>query len=775
MNVLSRILPNERARHLVIAAATAILLSILTISDAVDRLVWVIESRLVQHEASGEIILVTAQDDLTDPSRPDHRVRLANVLDKLHGLGAEQVVLDMVFENSSTPNADDTLAKSIGQFGSKLKLIQRVRSNTDGSDRLESSLSFLARDAEFVVAERYVEWSGFTWTMSSAYDAGDKSYPAYSATLADTDKAIPKRFAIDYNIDASTIPQVRFSELTEDDSGQQKLGDLTGKTVVIGLKPRSARESASIPGHLMLSESHIHILAAETLKKGVPGKINWAIVLLAFASILALASSQRGSTWRRNIGYACAVFSLPAYMYFCASTGRVAYLGAAIAMVVIFGMLRIWSRRKRQQVNFDEALGMPTFVAMERDLNRTGNVRGMAVVVAKLHRFDEVTSTLSDEATSEYIRQISNRFRIAEQDLQVYTKGGKYLAWITETGDRDMLESHLRGLRAVFAHPLIVNNFSIDVGITFAADLTPEVNAARKIASASSAVEKTTEAHEPVLFAEMASEGDRWWNISLQAKIDEALENGHIYVVFQPKLNVRQGTVVGAEALVRWKDPERGNIAPNYFIEQCENAGRMDHLTRHVLRESLLAAKEFAKTNSQFTISVNISATMLRDYRVAEMVEEIVEKTGYSPRNLVLEITETSRIADYDIAYDVMTRLRLHGIKLSIDDFGVGSASMETLLRLPFDELKIDRAFIARMQDDQKARAISQMMIAFGKQTRISVVAEGVEDESNLSLLRDLGCEIVQGYHISKPLEKENFAQFQLDNKREFSKQAING
>ena len=770
MSIVSRILPNERARHVVIAGAVAFVLVFLDFLAPLDRMIWLIESRLGTHEVSGEFVFVEADKNIADPTYPERRLELADSLIALNESAVDRILIDMVFDEASTLEADERLASAIAALGDKAILTKRLQR---GLGEPEETIDEIAGATAVAVDQTWVDFTNLVWDTRFAVEIDGQEFPTVPTVLANRDTVHQDWFVIDYNYDPSSIDTIPISRIRQSDT---RLFDrLADKTIIIGHSEKVPLNAIDIPGYREVPTSIVRILAAETLLRGGNQAISSYMVTLACALLLLIATFPNFARAHRRAIYLGTVASLAAYLIYCSQTGAPPQLAHALGFLATYCLLRFLSNRKAKQLIFDAGLGLPTFVALERDLNKIANVQRTSVVVAKLHRFDEITSALSDEAIFEYVQQIASRFRIAEQDLQVYTKGGKYLAWLTETSDRDMLESHLRGLRAVFAHPLVVKEIPVDVGITFAVDMTAEDNAARKIASANSTLEKTTEAHEPVLFAELASEGDRWWSISLQAKIDEALEQGHIYVVFQPKLNVRLGTVVGAEALVRWKDPERGNIAPNYFIEQCENAGRMDHLTRHVLRESLLAAQDFARTNAQFTVSVNISATMLRDYRVAEMVEEIVEKTGFNPRNLVLEITETSRIADYDSAYDVMTRQRLHGIKLSIDDFGVGSASMETLLRLPFDELKIDRAFIARMHNDQKARAISQMMIAFGKQTRITVVAEGVEDEEIMKLLRDLGCEIVQGYHISKPLEKEKFSQFQSDNQREFSRQKLHG
>src|SRR5690606_31471130 len=235
-----------------------------------------------------------------------------------------------------------------------------------------------------------------------------------------------------------------------------------------------------------------------------------------------------------------------------------------------------WHNRKRNAVLVDELSGFPNFRALEKDLARENLMRPMSVIVARIHRFDEVLAILPPESHGEYIRQVADRFRIAERGLKVYSNAGRHLAWLQLTKDEASLEAHLHGLRAIFANPLYVDGIPIDVGITFGVDATLEASPSRKIASATAAVDRTTESHSPVLLADTSSASDRKWNISLQANIDAALKGGQIYVVYQPQFHLPTETLCGFEALVRWNDPERGSIAPSYFIEQCEHAGRME-------------------------------------------------------------------------------------------------------------------------------------------------------------------------------------------------------
>ena len=384
-----------------------------------------------------------------------------------------------------------------------------------------------------------------------------------------------------------------------------------------------------------------------------------------------------------------------------------------------------------------------------------------AIIVAKIHRFEEVRRTLPKEMQAEYVLRIIARLSAATQGTTIYLGPGQEIGWTMREKEPALLQEHLEGLRALFSSPLLVGDNPVDVGITFGVDITPSPNVPRRLAAAIAAAENTTETYDPIVIADTTSDEDLIWNISLQARIDSALASGEIYLAFQPKIMVQTGKLIGAEALVRWRDPIRGHIPPDHFVRQCETAGRMSQLTRFVLREACRAGNAFERHGLTLPLAVNISATLLHERNIVTMVHEVLEETGFEPRHLTLEITETFRISNLERAAEILAELQSLGPKISMDDFGVGAASLEALVRLPFSELKIDRLFTSRMVQDYKAAGIVRNVLQLGKDLRIVVVAEGVEDESTLTLLRDSGCVVAQGYHISRPVSFAEILQFQ--------------
>ena len=218
--------------------------------------------------------------------------------------------------------------------------------------------------------------------------------------------------------------------------------------------------------------------------------------------------------------------------------------------------------------------------------------------------------------------------------------------------------------------------------------------------------------------------------------------------------------MTGAEALVRWKDPVRGFIPPMNFIAQCEKAGRMEALTEFVFRTACEAGKMLHLRGRSLTMSINVSATMLSEMRVVALMRNALLASGFDPRFLILEVTETSRIGDLQTAELVLNELKAMGARISIDDFGVGETNFETFFALPFDEVKIDRLFVANMARSEKARAIVSSIVKMSKDARIGVVAEGAEDKETIRILIDLGCTHVQGYVLAHPMPLQKLLKF---------------
>ncbi len=247
-----------------------------------------------------------------------------------------------------------------------------------------------------------------------------------------------------------------------------------------------------------------------------------------------------------------------------------------------------------------------------------------------------------------------------------------------------------------------------------------------------------------------------------------ALRGGELRVYYQPKIAVGshlvgeragrkprspdiEARIVGAEALVRWAHPDRGLLLPDAFIELAEHSRLMVPLTAFVLRSSLEAIVGWRQHGAEFPVSVNLSATLLYDEKLPERLTKLVHDFGLKPADIVLEITEDAAMGDVKTAMEILSRFRLKGFGLSMDDFGTGYTSLRELYRMPFNEIKIDRSFLEDMDETQEARTIVRSITNLAHDLGLSVCAEGVETTEALKAINEIGCDTAQGFLAGRP------------------------
>jgi EAL domain-containing protein (putative c-di-GMP-specific phosphodiesterase class I) len=239
------------------------------------------------------------------------------------------------------------------------------------------------------------------------------------------------------------------------------------------------------------------------------------------------------------------------------------------------------------------------------------------------------------------------------------------------------------------------------------------------------------------------------------ADLEQALARGDITVQYQPKIALADRRVVGVEALARWAPADRPVVTPDVFIPLAEQNALIVPLTLHVLREALHACARWRVDYPDRSVAVNISPLVLADPALPEMIDQLLRETGLGPSALIAEITESTVIEHPLIAAEVLTRLRIKGVKLSIDDFGTGHSSLLSLLRLPFSELKIDKSFVSHCDTDAEAWKITRATISMARELGMTVVAEGVETAATAEMLRHAGCHIGQGWLFARSMTED--------------------
>ena len=237
-----------------------------------------------------------------------------------------------------------------------------------------------------------------------------------------------------------------------------------------------------------------------------------------------------------------------------------------------------------------------------------------------------------------------------------------------------------------------------------------------------------------------------------EQELSRGIQHRELLLHYQPKVDVRTKQLNSVEALVRWKHPNHGLVFPEAFIELAESSPLITPMTEMLVELAVQQVAEWKDQGVQTHIGVNLSPSMIHDVSLPERLYQLTADHGLAPENVVLEVTETGYVKDEAIYLEILTRLHMRGFPLSIDDFGTGSSSLEKLAALPFSELKVDRAFVDGASKDDTKRAILEGSLGLAKSLKLKAVAEGVETQADWDLLASLGCDVVQGYFVAKPM-----------------------
>jgi EAL domain-containing protein (putative c-di-GMP-specific phosphodiesterase class I) len=241
--------------------------------------------------------------------------------------------------------------------------------------------------------------------------------------------------------------------------------------------------------------------------------------------------------------------------------------------------------------------------------------------------------------------------------------------------------------------------------------------------------------------------------LALRGDLELALKRDQLFLLYQPVVRLKGQEVVGVEALLRWNHPERGVVGPVEFISIAEESGAIVPIGRWVLEQACRQALAWDQTSPErrLTMSVNVSGRQIAERGFVDEVRRVLDDTGIEPGRLILELTEGVLMQDTEATLATLVDLKKLGVRLAIDDFGTGHSSLTWLRRLPADFLKVDRTFVAGLGTNPSDTAIVRAVLDLGRALGLITVAEGVETPEQLALLRDLGCDLAQGYHLARP------------------------
>lgn len=381
----------------------------------------------------------------------------------------------------------------------------------------------------------------------------------------------------------------------------------------------------------------------------------------------------------------------------------------------------------------------------------------LAILFIDLDRFKSINDTMGHLSGDIFIKMVSMRLKQAiPMGAQVFRHGGDEFVIISELPNSKAVEIAEQILH-VFKEPFEVNSTLLYTSASIGISHLPEhgSDSVTLLKNADRAMYRAKEAggNTYKVFSQLAEDDDQK-QLILENDLRNACETDQLLVHYQPVIDLSTGRLKSFEALVRWKHPELGLIPPGEFIPLAERSGLINEIGTWVLESACEQVKQWHRLNDTLGLAVNVSIRQFRNPQFPSVVRDVLEITQFPPHLLILEITESMMQDDYE-SVRIIEEIRALGVKLAIDDFGTGYSSLSKLGFLPIDYLKIDRSFTMEMLTHPPIQSIVKTIIDMGRNLNMELIAEGIEEDDQSSILANCGCQFGQGYLFSKPLPAE--------------------
>lgn len=668
----------------------------------------------------------------------------SEAIDTLFALGAKRVFFDRAYSDPTSPREDAEFAATLTRHSGRVFLGTMNPKDPTTGKNIE-----IAPRPEFLRATGVTSLNGKTTPFGLSArlpfngEMQGRRIRSMSSVLAGRDLVRSDNYRPDWAIQALSIPTVSFADVARKTVPRETIA---GKDVVIGPTAASANDMHHIASQGWLPGVYFHVIGAETLRRGIPQYWGW---LPAFAAGLGLALVQLYARrafliWSTAAAAIVLLGAMPIYLDEHLITVDVVP-GALLFAIIAYRAMTLRRVLRSSQTNI--VSGLPNLAA----LRYAGNKRAATLIALKIRNYAEIAASFDQLVERAVLDEIRRRVALSGDDGEIFHSEDTLL-WFTSLPMGEDLAHHLEGLKAILSTALPIGEREIDISISFGVDADHQRPMTSRIGSAMLCAEEAARGNDIWKFYDPERLHEAAWQLSLLSRLDLAVDNGEVWVAYQPKLDIKANRIIGAEALVRWTHPERGLIGPDDFISVAEKHNRIEKLTGFVLEQAVAAAAQLRSRGVDFAIAVNLSVQLLQKPDLLMFVDRVLKKHDFPPSQLILEITETGKLDRNGAGIAMMRSLIDHGIRVSIDDYGTGNATLDYLKILPSHEVKIDKQFVADIDTNPDDLILVGSTIEMVHSLGRKVVAEGVETPAVLHALARLGCDTVQGYLVGKPV-----------------------
>lgn len=738
------------SNSLILAAAALVGMAgmLPTIGGPIMRALEPLRFAVQSHAASQQVAIVEMDARSVAEIRrwPWPRRHYAKVVDELRQAGAATIVFDVDFSSASNPLDDHAFAAALQRATGMVTLPtfgqQAGARDVRTLDALP--LDLFRAHAALASVSFSPDVDGLVRSLPFATITAKIPRPSLSAYIAARAGVADSDYPVDFSIDPDTIPRLSFVAV---ERGAFDPAMVRGRNILIGATAIEMGDRYPAPLRGVLPGVTIQALGAETLLRGVPTR-GTPLATVALALLLCVPGVR---VRRRDVAaglFAVGLVTL-AVVVLAAQRWLAIYfpLGLGWLMLSTAGGLTVARdifRRFRAGRLYDEATGLPNQRAL---VSQSGNRAGVACVV-QLTNLEELSAVFDTRLVAQGIVRTAERLRLCSAYDVVYRVRSHQLALLMPT--HEIVEDQLATLRTLLLQPVEIAGRKVDIAVALGVAEDGDMAAAALAAGDAAAA--------GLFWRRAALNRDRLENaVSLMGELDAAIAAGQIEVHYQPKLALANDRIASAEALVRWRHPERGFVSPGAFVPLAEQTDRIESLTLHVLERVMVDAARWRAAGHQVTAAVNISAKLLDASAFIAAVDRLLDSSSVAPEALIFEVTESAAMSDPNKASATLHHFRSRGVAISMDDYGTGQSTLSYLRELPLSELKIDRSFVQFAHERESDAKLVRSTIDLAHALGLKVVAEGIEDAENLAFLRAAKCDYAQGYFIDRPMPFDAF------------------
>lgn len=385
----------------------------------------------------------------------------------------------------------------------------------------------------------------------------------------------------------------------------------------------------------------------------------------------------------------------------------------------------------------------------------------LALLILDIDDFKDINDTLGHFNGDRLLKQMVSRLHggIRKSDTLARVGGDEFAMLLNTKTEQEHIQKIVEKIKKIFLEPFSLDGLALEIqvsiGVAFYPEHGKEVDSIMQRANVALEAAKQDTNKYTIYSSDLDRHNPH--RLTMMGELRQAIENDELMVYYQPKVDLKTSRICGAEALVRWQHPEHGFMPPDEFIPMAERTGLIKPLSIWVMNQALSQAEQWHRQKLKINIAINLSPTTLLDPEFPNMIIGILSSYDVPPEYVTLEVTEGSMIKNPELAMEILHRLSEMNIKISIDDFGTGYSSMAYLKDLPVSEIKIDKSFVLDMLSNERDAVIVKSIIDIGHNLGLYVTAEGVEDKQTGLRLKELGCDILQGYYFSKPCPNDQF------------------